>query len=353
MTVFGRTPRPLSTYDISDIATWVDSRDDQAAYLDPDTGEVYPAFEGMGPLDEDGEPIDLDDTDWVPIGGSDSRPAYQDMEDFAEAVADPQVARQLRGALGGRGAFRRFRDTMWHQPEEIGRAWNAYRELGAELRALEWLVDEGLVEEEDAHQARATREAAARDTLEAVGGGPRARLILLNGMPGVGKSTLAERYRADHHGVLLCDPDRLRPMIGGDPLDAAAAVRTLALAMATAHLRSGHDVVVPQLVADHAELQRFVAAAEEGHSELVMVMLVDDLPHAERALRPPFEGTHPPGLRDAHVGAHGEDPLTPYVHGLEEVALVARWPEVVCIPGDPEASYRRLLALVGREDDEA
>jgi hypothetical protein len=350
MTIFGRTPRALSTYDIPEIATWVDSRDYQAAYLDPETGEVYPAFEGMGPLDEDGEEVDLDDTDWVAIGGSDSRAAYQDMEDFAEAVADPLVARQLRDALGGRGAFRRFRDTMWHQPEEIGRAWSAYRELGAELRALEWLVDEGLVEEEDTRQERAARETAARGILEAVGGGRRARLILLNGMPGVGKSTLAELYRAEHPGVLLCDPDRLRPMIGGDPLDAGAPVRTLALAMATAHLRSGHDVVLPQLVADGAELQRFVAAAEEGHGELMMVMLHDDLDDAERAARPPSEGSQAAGQRADLSGPEGSELLTGYSRQLETMALLNRAAEVRCHPDDIEASYAQLLAVVARPD---
>jgi len=320
--VGGRDPRPLSTYDISELATWIDSNEYDAAYLDPATGEVWPAFEGGAPLDENEEEIDLDETDWVAIGGADSRAAYQDMEDFAEAVADPVAARQLRGALGGRGAFRRFRDTMWHQSEEIGRAWNAYRELGAELRALEWLVDEGLVIEKDAGEARSTREAAARAVLESVGGGPRARLILLNGMPGVGKSTLAERYRADHPGVLCCDPDLLRTMIGGDPEEAAEAVRDLALAMAGAHLRTGQDVVVPQLVADQGQLQRFAAAAEESGAELVMVMLVDDLP-------------------DAGAG---------FARRLEKIAVHTRCAEIRCPRHEVEASYRQLLRLVAGND---
>jgi hypothetical protein len=315
--VLGQEPRPLSTYDISELATWVDSHDYHAAWLDPATGDVWPAFEGGRPLDENEEEIDLDETDWVPIGGASSRPAYQDMEDFADAVAHPLAARQLRDALGGRGAFRRFRDTMWHQPEEIGRAWSAYRELGAQLRALDWLVDEGLVTEEDARGAREEREAASTALLESVGGGPRARLILLNGRPGVGKSTLAERYLADHPGVLSCDPDRLRPMIGGDPADVAEAVRNLALAMAAAHLRTGHDVVIPQLVADPAQLQRFVVAAEEGGGGLVMVMLTGDVPDTDG-----------------------------YARGLHEIALRERCAEVECHRGDVEGSYRELLTVV-------
>ena len=38
----GPETRPLSTYDISELATWVDSHDYQAAWLDPATGEVWP-----------------------------------------------------------------------------------------------------------------------------------------------------------------------------------------------------------------------------------------------------------------------------------------------------------------------
>jgi hypothetical protein len=341
-------PRPLSTYDIAELAEWIDSNEYYAAYLDPATGEIYPAFEGFAPVDDEGEQVDLDETDWVGIGGSSSHAAYQDMEDFAEAVADPALARRLRAALRGRGPFRNFRDAMWHAPEETGRAWNAYRGLGAELRALEWLVDEGLVAEEDTAEARATREAAARAILESVGGGARPRLILLNGMPGVGKSTLAELYRTEHPGVLACDPDRIRGMIG--PSEAAEAARVLALAMATAHVRTGHDVVLPQLVADDVELHRFAEAAEEGGGELVVVMLVDDLDHAERAARPPYDGSHPPGLRGDLAGAEGTDRLTSYARRLEEIALRERLPEVVCRPGEVDAAYRQLVAVLDDAD---
>lgn len=114
----------LDDVDLAELATWVDSRDYSAAYLDPATGEVYQAFEGEV-LGTDGEPVDLDDVDWRPIGGSSSRAAYQDMEEFADAVGDPAVARQLWSALGGKGAFRRFRDQIYRQPEEIGRAFGS------------------------------------------------------------------------------------------------------------------------------------------------------------------------------------------------------------------------------------
>ena len=86
-----------------------------------------------------------------------------------------------------------------------------------------------------------------------------ARLIHLNGPPGIGKTTLARRYAAEHPGVLLCDIDVLRTMIGGwqDDDGAAERARTAALALVTGYLSTGYDVVLPQLVARHDQLARF------------------------------------------------------------------------------------------------
>jgi hypothetical protein len=73
------------------------------------------------------------------------------------------------------------------------------------------------------------------------------RLIHLNGPPGVGKSTLARRYAAEHPGTLLCDLDLLRTWISGwqDDREAADRTRTAGLAMMSAYLATGRDVVLP------------------------------------------------------------------------------------------------------------
>ena len=60
------------------------------------------------------------------------------------------------------------------------------------------------------------------------------RLIHLNGPPGIGKSTLARRFADEHPGVLNCDVDVLRTLIGGWERDferAGSLIRPAALAM--------------------------------------------------------------------------------------------------------------------------
>jgi predicted kinase len=113
------------------------------------------------------------------------------------------------------------------------------------------------------------------------------RLIHLNGPAGVGKSTLARRYAEEHPGTLLCDADVLRTWIGGwlDHPDAAERARATALAMIAAYLRTGHDVVLPQLVAREDQLARFARAAAEGGGAHVHVMLTIDPQAAVRRFR--------------------------------------------------------------------
>lgn len=103
-----------------------------------------------------------------------------------------------------------------------------------------------------------------------------ARLIHLNGAPGVGKSTLAERYVADRPGVLNCDVDRLRCFIGGWEEDFAgvgAIVRPVVLAMIAAHLSGGRDVMFPQMLASEDERARFRAVAVDAGHDYVHVLL--------------------------------------------------------------------------------
>lgn len=105
-----------------------------------------------------------------------------------------------------------------------------------------------------------------------------ADLILLNGPPGIGKSTLAGMYVDQHPGVLNLDVDQVRCLIGGWREDFQAAgnlVRPIALSMATTHLSAGHTVLMPQYLDAGDEVRLFREAAEQAGAGFREIVLMD------------------------------------------------------------------------------
>ena len=93
-------------------------------------------------------------------------------------------------------------------------------------------------------------------------------LIHLNGPPGIGKSTLSALYVDRHPGALNLDIDSFHRLVGGwqdEDNRTHDLLRPVALAMASSHLRGGHDVILPQYLADVQEIEAFeIAAHEQG-----------------------------------------------------------------------------------------
>ncbi|WP_185277442.1 AAA family ATPase [Leifsonia shinshuensis] len=114
------------------------------------------------------------------------------------------------------------------------------------------------------------------------------RLILINGAPASGKTTLARAWCARHAAELplALDIDALRAMLGGwqDDLHAAGlAARELAVAAISVHLASGRDVMVPQYLRRVEFVERLEATAANCGAVFVETALrIDAATAAER-----------------------------------------------------------------------
>jgi hypothetical protein len=142
----------LGRLDVDEIAT---ALSDQSDYdhrwlIDPRTGEIVFWTSDTG---IDGQnPVDLDELDLVPIDPLPSYVWYQDMADFAERITDESTRRSLARAIDGRGAFRRFKHELYQRHPDLIAHWHAFRDARAKRRAVEWLRDEGLIDEDEARK---------------------------------------------------------------------------------------------------------------------------------------------------------------------------------------------------------
>jgi Uncharacterised protein family (UPF0158) len=140
----------LSSLDLDEIATALaDQTDyDHRWLINPQTGEIALWTSDTG---IDGQtPVDLDELDLVCIDPLPSWVWYQDMADFAEAITGERAGRRLARAIQGRGAFRRFKDELHEEHPGLLAAWYAFREARAVRRAVQWLADNSLIDDDAA-----------------------------------------------------------------------------------------------------------------------------------------------------------------------------------------------------------
>jgi hypothetical protein len=115
---------------------------DEGGVLEVATGQLWPRDPmGMAGIEE---PDDFDDPDaFIGVVGLGSGPGYGDMRDFIGTVTDGTLARQLDNAIQGKGAFRRFKDTLFPHEQWWG-SWATFSNERQIARARWWLADVGL-----------------------------------------------------------------------------------------------------------------------------------------------------------------------------------------------------------------
>ena len=143
----------LTEIDLDDLAQALEDHSyEHSWWLHPETGEIVLWGDRFQEQDEqDPETRGLRPIDPIP-----SHEGYEEMQEFIERVRDPHARDLLERAIAGRGAFRRFKDTLLDFPE-VRDAWFRFHDARLERKAIRWLVDEGLVDQAAAERALADR----------------------------------------------------------------------------------------------------------------------------------------------------------------------------------------------------
>ena len=142
----------LGGIDLDEIATALaDSTDLEYRWLiDPRTGQV--AFWTSDTGVDGQNPVEIDELDLIPIDPLPASVWFQDMADFADGISDAVARRQLSQSLQGRGAFRRFKNELYQRHPHLISPWHSLRDVRAQRRAVEWLLDQGLIDDLTAQQ---------------------------------------------------------------------------------------------------------------------------------------------------------------------------------------------------------
>jgi predicted kinase len=156
------------------------------------------------------------------------------------------------------------------------------------------------------------------------------RLVLINGAPGSGKSTIAHALALEKSMTLALDIDGIKHSLGRwdeDPLASGLHARRLTLALASEQLRAGFDVVISQYLARSPFIGDLERLAERHGAQFYEFVL--DLDAAVLARRLAERASNPDRLEHAVnnrlVGPEDADALVQTIEPLRQRRPRACW----------------------------
>ena len=140
----------LTKLDLDEIA---EALSDQTDYehlrlIDPRTGDI--AFWTSDTGIDGHTPVELDDLDLLPIEPLPSHVWYRDMAEFAEGISDEPAGRR-RHEPSRAGAPSAGSRTNCTTSTRTLPAWYAFRDARAKRGAVEWLMDNSLIDNDSAN----------------------------------------------------------------------------------------------------------------------------------------------------------------------------------------------------------
>ena len=156
---------------------------------------------------------------------------------------------------------------------------------------------------------------------------------------------------------LNLDVDVVRRLIGGwqgDPHESGMLARGAAVALATAHLGAGRDVVVPQYLGRAPFIERLRAVAADVAVPFHEIVLMTSREEAIRRFVDRTRGAAEPAHLEAHKMAEmgGErDPVGAMYDRLRSLLLDR--PSAAIVPtqaGQPEATYELVIQALGARE---
>lgn len=179
------------------------------------------------------------------------------------------------------------------------------------------------------------------------------KLILLNGNPGMGKTTLAERYAEEHPMTLNLDIDNIWIMMGGwdtPGSDSNRLKQKYAHTIADMHLAEGYDVIVPSLMQSVSQYEAFERIAQANNAALKEVVLLSNVEDAiERCKTRARAQGHPDGFRPGGVlDSGGREKMLESM--FESVATtISQRPNmqvIASVEHDIDDTYQKLLSTI-------